>query len=755
MIAFSMLLFLVLPLKISFGCGPYDDRFSGYTFINPQIANLESEFGPYLLDFDNFYTSVESPGANQTQSNLEEWQGRFCDLVSIKSLKAIIYNSSLSNLRILQTNIKKKGKKLDIRFAKNDFARHLKNNGCTETVDYLVFAKECEPHVVRPSSGWATPQRDTVAMKELVKKGTKEFLKTKSQYIRLRYAYQLIRLRHYTKNYKATLQLYDYLMPKVDRLNSILHYWIDGHKAGALQKLGNYAESAYLYAMIFKNDPGKRLTAKQSFKIKSNEDWEKCLLMCQNDKERAMLYVMRAQNEESRLVEEMDKIYALDPKNENLELLLVREMKKLEKDLLGLSFNNKKRQNKKFHKIPRNYAEENLIALEAFVRKIIKEKKVDRQIIWQIADAYLKVLAGDNYAAKKSFEQLNLEEENEILQEQVEVFKLALEVNSFEEIGEEEEERIFEIIKDEEHYKNYTDFPNFINDRLAFLYKDQDNPGLSFLMHHPIEDLAPNPQLPLIEDLIEVCNQEEINKFQKVLINDEAGGTILNDLYDMKGTYYFQKGKLETALEIFKLIPRDERKKHLVNPFFVEPIQDCVHCPLNDTIVRYNKVELIEKIFEMEYQAKASLTRGAEIYYQLGTAFYNMSYFGNSWEAMDFFRSGSNWDYAKNDRYPSYYPFGNKENHDLSKALEYFDKTIDFSKDPELSAKAAFMAAKCQLNQYYTSKESNYRSWGNKIPNLPATYRKYYRLLDADYSNTQFYQETIKECKFFEAYSSR
>ncbi len=746
---------IVSPLKISKGCGPYDTGFSGYSFINPAIADRESEYAPYILDFEDFYQNVEEAGAKQITSNLEEWKGRFCDLVSIKDLNAVIYNSSLSNLRVLQTSIKKKGKKIDIRFAKNGFAKHMKNHSCTETIDYLVFAKQCEPHVTASSSGWETPARDTIAMKELIETGKKAFLKTKSQYIKLRYAYQLIRLRHYTKNYSATIQLHDYLMPKVDKLNSILTYWIMGHKAGALQKMGNYVESAYLYSVIYKNEPGKRLTAKQSFRIKSDEDWKQCLLLCKDDSERAMLFVLRAQNEDSQLVEEMKKIYALNPLNENLELLLVREMKKLEKDHLGISFNNKRKQNKRFHKIPRKYAAENLIALQKFVRQIVKDQKVSRPIIWEIADAYLEVLAGDNYAARKLFENIDMEKCDETLTEQVEVFRLALEINGFQEMGKEEEERVYDIIKYEDYYKDYKDLPNFINDRLAALYQEQENPGLSFRMHYPISDMAPNPQLPLIDDLMAFCNEEDINKFTKILTTDETGKSILSTLLDMKGTYFMQKGKMEAAQEILKLIPREDRNIHQVNPFFRDEINDCVSCGMPDSTIRYNKVELIEKIFELEYQAKASFSEGAKIYYKLGQAYYNMSYYGNSWQTIDFFRSGSNWDYSKNDLYPSYHPFGNKENHDLSQALAYFDKAIEISKDPELSARAAFMAAKCQLNAYYNSKDCEYRSWGNKIPDPPAAYRKYYRLLNSDYISTQFYQEAIAECKFFKAYSAR
>ena len=736
------------------GCGPYDFSFSGYSFLNPEIADREAEFAPYILDFEDFYQQFEQPGQKQTQTNLEEWQGRFCDLVTIDELRAVIYNASLPSLRVLQTAIKRKGKTLDNQWSKNGFAKHLKKHGCKETIDYLVFAKRCEPHVTKPSNSWATPARDTLAMKDLIEEGKKTFLKTKSHYIKLRYAYQLIRLAHYTKNYHATIELHDYLMPKVDKLESILNYWIMGHRAGALQKLGNFTESAYLYALIYKNCPGKRLTAKQSFKINTDEEWDACLLYCNDDSERAMLYVLRAQTQDSKAAEEMAKIYELNPDDPNLELLLVREMKKLEKDLLGYSFNNKKEQNKRFHKIPRQHAEEYLIQLQKLVRKIVRDRKVSRLVIWEIAEAYLELLAGDNYAARKNFAKIQLGRKQELLAEQLEVFKLALEINSFYELNQTQEERVFDIIKNEDLYKEYKDFPNFINDRLAALYKEQDKPGRAFRMHYDVMDLAPNPQLALLDDLIALANQEELNKFQRLLVSDADGNAVINDLYDMKGTYYFRQGNLEAALETFKLIPRDQRDNHQLNPFLRDEILDCVFCPQPDSIELFNKVEIIEKIFALEYQAKASMVSGAQNFYELGLAYFNMSFYGNSWRATDFFRSGSNWDYAKNDLYPSVFPYGNKENHDLSQAMFYFNRAIEVSKDSELSARAAFMAAKCDLLDYLNSKDSNYNPFGNRIPALPDAYKQFYYLLDSDYSETEFYKEAIQECKFFAAYSS-
>ena len=196
------------------GCGP-QLFFDGYSFLNPNIINQESEYAPYFFYFKDFYEHFENVKSIQVNENLAEWQSIFCEQVSVKAIGDVIYNAPLSQIKLLKTSIDNKKYPIPPRLRSNRFAQHLKENKCEYTVDYLIFAKECEPHVSYYDE-WESPSRDTFRMEELIVRGKKEFLKSKSNYIRLRYAYQLIRLAHYKKNYNQVLELHDYLMPKVD-----------------------------------------------------------------------------------------------------------------------------------------------------------------------------------------------------------------------------------------------------------------------------------------------------------------------------------------------------------------------------------------------------------------------------------------------------------------------------------------------------------------------------------------------------------
>lgn len=758
-VTFLLISFItLLPTKISIGCGPTAVNFKGYTFFNNEVINKESSFAPFFLDFDNIFSTYDA-NAIQTDANLEEWHGRFCEDPNLEDMRKLIYKASLKEMQLLKTSAKNKKSSLDFRLKDNSFAHHLKDNKCMEVIDYLIFAKECEPHVLASKDGWSTPQRDVAMMQELIRKGKRAFRRTKSHYVKLRYTYQLVRLAHYMRDYEQTLELHDYLMPKIDPINSIINYWIMGHKAGALRQLGRNVEASYLYALIFQNAPSKRASAFRSFKIKTDEEWKQCLLLCKDDHERATLYAIRANEDFANTVSEMEQIYRLEPTNDNLELLLVKGIKKWERYLLGKEFNDYQRHNRQYLTVPSKEVGKKIIELQQFARMCRQEALVKRPDLWHIAEGYLEFLAGDFYAADKTFKAVEDVLTDPLLKEQVEAMHLALNIAAWEKMNESIEEEAANIRRNHDIYDKYKDFPDFMYDKLAVLYQEANSPGKAFRCHYKINALKPNPKEDIVNDLLALAVKEEPTPLEKFFLKDNDGNSVRNDLIDIKGTLYMSQFQMEAALETFKIMDRAEWDKYgKFNPFY-ERIKDCHSCALPDTAHYYNRGEIIERILDWEYRAKAEPDNTAKYYYRIGNAFYNMSYFGYAWNAMDYFYSGSSWNswnLGKDNHVIDYwaFPYGNKENMDMSRALFYYEKARLLAKNPELAARATFMAAKCEQKMYYTS--SAYRTpCRNCIPNAPEDYLRYFGVLTTVYSDTDFYRQMINECKYFRAYVAR
>lgn len=748
--------FGLFPGKTTEACGPATPQFEGYSFFDIQVANTNTDFAPLFLDFETISENYKSPEKVRTISNIEEWVSKFCEEVTKEDMYFVVYKSTIDNLKLLRTAMKSKTVSVPPQLAGNSFADYMVRNKCYETVDYLIFAKKCEPYVVR-TSGWSGKGKRTDRMQRLIEIGDKAFRKTKSHYIRLRYAFQIIRLAHYKKDYQQVLDLLEELLPMFDPQESIINNRILGHKAGALMGLKRNVEGSYLFSKIFKNSPGQRESAFRSFYIKTDEEWAECQSLCQNDAERATLYALRANMGGSKVVEELEHIYALNPKDENLEVLLAKEIKKLEKDLLGLEFNTQKNRNKHRFKIPRKYAGKYVIELQHFARRLVVENKVNQPIFWQLAAGYLAFLAGEMHEAKTHFNMVKENTSDKKLINQIETYELALKINELDNTADSTLNKVYDIIKNNSIYENHPDFPLFLGDKMTHLYQLKKHPGRAFRCRYPISFLKTNLKLDYINDLLTINSKENIPLFEKALLQGEDGEDITESLFDLKATYYFQQNNFPAALEQYKQIPVVNWDNYGTFYPFDESLIDCVNCTHKvDSTEIYNKGELFQKLVDLEVQIRAHPDDNALFYYQIGLALYNTSFYGHSWKAKDYYRTAGTWyRLTKKQVYYDYlYPLGNWENTDSSLPLSYFQKALVKAADkPEFAAKIAFMAAKCEQNLYFCSEDYRPEPHPNDIPDPPKKYRFFFDVLKKHYSKTKFYEEIIDECEFFDAYS--
>lgn len=760
---------LLLPYRLSQSCGYVPSLVSGYSFINPELIKLAVEPAPFLLDgrFSSLYKFFDRPDEKQAQSNIKEWQSRVCEAASEADIRAVIYESSINDLlSLLRTSIEPDAP-LTATFANNDFVDYLLDLKCQETIEYLVFAKRCEPYVTLPADGaWNELNRNPAAMNELIEEGRTAFRRTDSHYIRLRYAYQIVRLAHYLQDYERAIELYNYCLPKTDERNSLINYWLMGHYAGALRGLERNVEASYLYTRIFSECPSRRESAFRSFLIRTNEEWEACYLMCETKEERAAMYAIRAGKSDGRVLDEMKQIYAIDPENNFLELLLLQEIRRLEDKFLGNPAQGRLAKRRVAQLIPKNEEAEYLIDLQDFARMCRQDTSVSHTAFWHTSEGYLEFLAGDYYKARQTLHTVERYVQNEALSNQLNILRTVLYLASIQKIGEEEEEQILDLMEEEEELlTKYPDFRSYFENRIADLYLNSGRNGLAFLAQYDLMDLKFNPDLELVNDLILSLDDGEFDRFVALLNRDTLNRDAILELTNIKATYFMARGQWREASVVWSSINRaDWRKFHLSNPF-QENFSECLDCNTNrignyqDSVGVFTKGRIVEIILEEDRNARIGEEGAAESYYNIGKALYNMSYFGRNWRATDFFRSGASntpQNLAAKNGVVSHprTPFGNKENFGLvNDALVYFEEARNLAaiqNKSELAAKAAFMAAKCEQKLYFTS--GLYRPSGfNQIPNLPAEY-----LVNFDYLSgldyTDFYKRIIQECKYFEAY---
>lgn len=751
-VAFCLLVFAILPFQIGkTDCGiPAQQH---YSFVQLDYLAWQSDYAPYLMGYQviNDIYALQKNRNPQYDDNIMEWRGRFCDIPDSLAINEILYEATIDDLSNLRDAAGKKRRDISYRLHENTFAQVLKENGCLETIDYLIFAKECEKYCVEGEM-WSEKPKDAAQMFFLINRGHKEFNNTESQFLKLRYIYQILRLAHYAKDYQAVLRIWDELIPKTKRIQSIMNYWALAHKAGALKSLGRRAEAAYLFAVVFRYCPSKRQQAFESFDIKTEAEWQQCLGYCKNPQERAALFAIRASYDKAHALDDMIELYKLDPKNEHLDMLLIRETLRLEKIMLGADF-RLGRLDKKTIENTRIY----LLRLTAFAKALADQNIVKSPALWRTTEGYLHVLDGDwRRALGTLYEARKVAGTDRLMIEQIENYVLLARIVGLQ-IGDSQMDSTVVVIRASRAYASDPDFDPLLREKLGSVYRQSGNFGAAFLCEKSVGDLEKNPNIQLVEALIQLCQKPEKTLIERELTT-EGGKTIEPQLWDLKGMYYLSRFQLEAAAEAFQQVP-PERRVRRYSPF-ADNIKDCVHCTSTDTTGVMDKLTFVRTLLDLQYRANAALGQAAPYYYKLGLGYYNMTYFGNSSGLADAFRDWRSWQRINQGR--NVFPLkgnslGNMEVLDCSMAKYYFElaRQMSWNSDREMSAKAAFWGAKCEQNLFFISAENRYRMGSRLKPDLPPQYRTYFELLKNYYGNTAFYQQARTECKYLNFYTSK
>jgi hypothetical protein len=717
--SFLALFFSLYSLSIFSACQFKSQNLNYFPLIQSFIVNPTAPASPYFTSFKDIYLKFGKQTILQPNENINEWYERFCEVAPLSDIEWLIYQSDLSDIQELK-NAVIQNTGLITYLRTNKFARHLVKNKCLETIEYLLFAKKCEPFVTADKDVWQTKKPDIQNMEALIQEGTKEFLTIESHYIRLRMAYQIIRLAHYSGQFSKVKYLYNYFIPKINHAPSTIQYWIEGHYAGALKALGERAKAAYFYARVFHHCPAKRESAFLSFEVRTDNDWLSALSFCENDQERTALYALRASFRNSRAVDEMIDIYSLHPKSNYLESILIQEIEKQEKKPVV----------------------EYIKKLDTFVKQVIDEKKVAHPEIWLLALGYLKYLNNDYFEAKLAFNAVTEYTQSKALLEQIAIFNVAIEIKEWEKINKEVAKRIWEFQSENEVFNRYPILQLLLSKQVFQGLKNHGNPGLAVLYKFGLNAVKVNPSEEVIRDIKELAKKENINPFEKSLmvLSKKQFNTEIQVLY---ATWLMNLNEWEAAEKAWQEIPLADIELFGKSNPFVERLNECVHCPVKSNERQLTKPQIVAEMLKLQYDIKANRTESPQYYYKMGLGLYNMSYFGYAWNVIDYFRSGSSLkaerlEKASDRMKHPLFPNGNRENVDLSKALGYFEKAITLSTDKELSARASFMAARCEQKMSHVTKTANKR--------------KYFALLKTKYKDTQYYDKVIESCKYFKYY---
>ena len=319
-----------LPAISNFCAGSDEDVISRPAFLfDPELSNGQ-DLKPLYFTWNDFYDNTWLDNVGRPD-NIMEWKKYFNNGLSENDLAALIYDSDRNFVQRLLHSGEKSAEAVKDTGRNAFLAEYFKKNPHTDFLQYLYFAKQCEPCVsdFRDWPDEAQTQKCNDTMATLLTQGKEVYQTCQSGHFKLRYGFQIVRLAHYLGRYQECVDLYDHDVAPL-KTESVISFWALEHKAGALAKLGKASEAAYYFSVVFDRCPGRRFAAYQSFNISTDSSWDATLALCQSPHEKTTIYFLRAMNPRSYVLEEMKSIYAIDPSSIHLNILLVRDINKFE-----------------------------------------------------------------------------------------------------------------------------------------------------------------------------------------------------------------------------------------------------------------------------------------------------------------------------------------------------------------------------------------------------------------------------------------
>jgi hypothetical protein len=321
-------IFCFLPYQRLSSCGwDYATEYNRFWVFQPDLVE-SSALLPYTFCVDYEYGGDEFGEKNfpdsifkheEYDTNVREWHQYTKSAVKSADIHAIMYdtapNKFFNNPKDSLTN--------------NTFYAFAKQHD--EVYRYLTYAKKCEEKIA--ISPWEAYTENLINVADSLKniqgieEGEKLLKSCQNPFLKQRYAFQVIRqAQYFSPDRVAALYEANFKNPNVSSwVNTSAAYYYAFTKKNTGER--NYWLSKCFDAGVDKQRACIRRFVKDSLQLS--------LPYATTNHEKAVQYVMKSLQYPARGLELLKQIYALDPDNREIPMLLEREVNKLEHWLMS------------------------------------------------------------------------------------------------------------------------------------------------------------------------------------------------------------------------------------------------------------------------------------------------------------------------------------------------------------------------------------------------------------------------------------
>ena len=705
------------------------------------------------------------------KENIDDWKN-FLKGATDEDVRGFVYEMPSAALKQLRAAVVA-GKPFQPK-TPNAFVDHILKKRDLPLLDYVIFARESAAFF-EVKDPWDYKAPDAMRWNVLLDRAQKGLSTANDNFLKVRYQYQILRILHALGDDEGVIQFY----PNAAKMHSwspVLD-WSRSLYAGALYRTKEYARAYAAFADVFEASSRYRAAALlggrwavQSGGVKVADE---ALRMMSTPQGKADVLALTAYLKYDSALELISKIAELTPKNPELEVLIAREINKLEMALQPLDATAWNSFVPGEPNASKKSALAEVVALEKIVGKL--RQQGENPALWETTAAYLSYLQGDLKAMRNLMASANRMKKSQKVEEQLGILSLLLDAQTLplNETGEAKllaslrplAERIAKTPIDARTtvplaYEDRA-FAHIVGHVLSARYAKEgriDKEVATMLLPQRLTNFVslPDPgEYGGAFDRMQRATPAEMEKlrqyamapktdYDRFLLKDFPYS--FNKLTEIEGTRYLDTHDFKGASTVLKQIKGENNVEPLIA--FDEPLRayavDGFRLPatlaegitVKGLPAQGGKLAFAEAMAALEPQVKNPKTdedyRAAYVY---AKGLYNMGSRGNSWELSQYDRYNFYQEVPAKDR-------PKNEFYTANAARKLFEKVGTGAPDPELRARALFMAA---LSLQQTT------DWSYDTGSPTGSYftdNRYFKELKKNYTSTQFYQDAVGKCSF-------
>ena len=752
--------------------------------------NFVFNHGANTTTYNAWFYNTEKYNSNVAiHENCKSWVEYLENVYSVEDLKSLIYRPTDSFSNKVKELKRLRAKRLSDKVISDKEQFFIQFLEVALKIEKLINENTPDP--------WAEEKQevDVAVFRPLIQEVTILIQASTDVFKRERYAYQLIKLYRYSNELDQVESTYKTYFTTS---KSMLSYWSMEQYAGCLALQGKISEANYLFTKVYVHCPSKRMSSYLSMQLNSEQDFKETLMLCITQEEKMALHYMRAMRTKSLALSDMQAITQSLGNHEYARMVMAHELNKLEKILfkradLYDAEDTEISEETKENDLLKNQVNAYLKELIIFNKQMAQNDSLDA--FWKLSLAYLYYLDHQHQACSEVLSNIKISNDN--VQKQYDIIFIVNYLETKSVLSEIDENiignKLFSLNKnnpsypymhdaftDENVYTNesflieeYNTINEFIFSKIEERYKTKNTfvslifSGLTIDYDLYLEfQNTENRKSRTIDDIsilitdLEKTPETKLSLFASsyyfnVRYDEYASIKELRDfdyceavLKEFKASLLMRKPeRLQEAIQLLTSLPENiKNSKTVIGDPFEFSIQNPNFEIFQEKKYEYNtlsKLEFAKQLYELDQHKKSALD-----FYKLGLTYYNTSYYGLQWEAMAYYRC-------------SYEP---NANFSMKVSEDYLTKAIAIGGlTKEQEAEIYFMLARCEQNNYtlthgsipsdYKNEdfvEENFSKYYDEMKNLG--FLSSFNTLQLKYKHTRFYDELVKECKYFDYY---